>query len=68
MTENPPTVDPAVEHMRDVEQLFNVLHLTTREEREGYHWDVYSERETVDPDVLVITRLSNSSVPFPIQD
>ena len=52
----------------DVEQVFAVLKLATRGQRDAYRWDVHSPTEEDDPDLLVMTRLSNSSHLFPTQD
>ena len=62
------TNDRDIDSMADVEQVFDVLKLTTREQRNAYRWDVFSPVEEDDPNLLVMTRLSNSSRGFPIQD
>ena len=64
----PMSNDPDVNSMADVEHVFDVLRLTTREQRNAYRWDVFSPVEEDDPNLLVMTRLSNSSRGFPTQD
>ena len=62
------TIDPDVNSMADVEHVFDVLKLTTSEQRNAYRWDVFLPMEEEDPNLLVMTRLSNSSRGFPTQD
>jgi hypothetical protein len=62
------TDDRDISSMAEVEQVFAVLKLSTREQRDAYRWDVFSPIEEDDPNLLVMTRLSNSSRGFPTQD
>ena len=54
--------------LEDIQRVYEVLHLVSREEREVYRWDPTSPLEDTDPDLVVMTRLSNSSRPFPVRE
>lgn len=60
--------DKGQDPQQSIDALFELLGLISRHDRDVYRWDYTGPLEELDPDTLIITRLSHSSAAFPVGD
>lgn len=60
--------DKQSQSQQSIDAVFELLGLISRQDRDVYRWDYSGPLEELDPDTLIITRLSHTSVAFPVGD
>lgn len=60
--------DEDTQAQQSIDAVFELLSLISRQDRDLYRWDYSGPLEELDPDTVIITRLSHSSTAFPVGD
>lgn len=60
--------DQETQAQQSIDAVFELLSLVSRQDRDLYRWDYSGPLEELDPDTVIITRLSHSSAAFPVGD